>query len=234
MNIKQLIEKAIKGEALTEEEKVALAAFDPDAMAAAARKKAEATTLAAQAEQATLAESLKAAQAKLDEAALSGKSDVEKLQAQLDRAAADVSEKNEAIAGLHASQKAADRAGKMNGLLSKAGISFVKGVDPELMQSAARDVLGTLSDDQLDNPVTVATMLESFKQANAAVIVDPTGGGTGAPANEGTGAPSNGGAQSITEAELLNRALNGNIDDVEKQLKSLGEANTAGQLEIAS
>ena len=140
MNIKQLIEKAIKGEALTEEEKVALAAFDPDAMAAAARKKAEATTLAAQAEQATLAESLKAAQAKLDEAALSGKSDVEKLQAQLDRAAADVSEKNEAIAGLHASQKAADRAGKMNGLLSKAGISFVKGVDPELMQSAARDV----------------------------------------------------------------------------------------------
>lgn len=227
MNTKQLIEKMLKGEALTDEEKATLTAFDPDASAAAARKKAEATADAAKAEQAKLADSLKAAQAKIDAAALEGKSDTEKLQAQLDRAAAELADKNEAIAGLHASQKAADRAGKVRGLLSKAGIAFVSGVDQGLMQSAARDVLSTLSDEQLENPATVNTMLESFKQANAAVIVDPTGSGTGAPASDGTGAPAPGAMQSVNEADLLASALNGNIDDVEKNLASLGQANAA-------
>ncbi len=169
MTIKELIQKAVEGQ-LDDEGKATLAAFDPDSLAANARRKAEeqAGTLKQQVEQLTQQLQTKEGE-KLSETE------------QLSRRIADLSTKIEQVQAEKAAADKAVQAAARRDLLGKAraahGITFVKGVDPDIAEAAWER---TFQD--IDDPLTAPeakTRVEEFKKRNAALVLDTSGTGSG-------------------------------------------------------
>ncbi len=169
MQIKDLIAKAIAGE-LDDEGKQTLAAFDPDALAAASRRKAEetATTLKAQIEALT-------GQLKAKETETLSASEL------MERRIADLTGKVEQLATAKAEAEKAVKAAHRRDALSKVrashGINFVKSVDPDIAESAWERAFSDI-EDPLNAPDT-KSRVEDFKARNAALILDASGMGSG-------------------------------------------------------
>ncbi len=186
MQIKDILAKVTKGETLTDEEKQALAGFDPDAVvnsaAAAARKKAESDAAKAAQEAADLKAKLDAAMAKLTEAEGKGKTDLQKLQEQVATLSRQVETANAEKAKLVRQQKLDD-------VIRSSGLQFVKEVDGSIMRSALVKEFEGLPDDALADAEKVTPILNTFRARNKAVILDTSGHGAGGPAHTpGSGA----------------------------------------------
>jgi len=183
MNIKELLAKVLKGEALTDEEKAALAAFDPDkaanGAAAAARK-------AAEKERDTLKAQLDELQAKLDEAGNAGKSEVEQLKAQVAKLTKAVETAQAAATKAESDRKALLRGTKLDRIVG--GLKFVDGIDVSLPRLALERALADLKDEELDNADLVQPIVSGFMEKNKAILLDQSGGGAGTPPKDRAGA----------------------------------------------
>lgn len=205
MDIKAIIEKLKKGEALDDAEKKALAEFDlqkhVDGAQAEARRKAESALADEKKEREKLAGQIADLEKKLKD------KEGEKLSVteQLQRALQDLQQKFEASekrsAELAAAQAKAARSAKVQDLAKKYGVSFIDGVDAKILAGALEASLASVADDKLDDESLVKPLVESFKTTNKAVIRDQSGGGGGTPPRDG-GAPANDGhLQSAAERE---------------------------------
>lgn len=199
MNIKELLAKALKGEALTDEEKAALAAFDPDkaanGAAAAARK-------AAEKERDTLKAQLDELQAKLDEAGNAGKSEVEQLKAQVAKLTKAVETAQAAATKAESDRKALLRGTKLDRIVG--GLKFVDGIDVSLPRLALERALADLKDEDLENADLVQPIVSGFMEKNKAILLDQSGGGAGTPPKDRAGvAPGSSDPMKMTATERL-------------------------------
>lgn len=179
MKIKDILTKVSKGEQLTDDEKKALAEFDPDATAAAARRKAEQDADTLKADKEALAKQLADLNAKIadmDKGKMTEAQKAEAEKADLKKAIADLQQK---FADKDAESKKLARAAKVTGLIQKSGIKFVDGVDAEILSNALAGTLAGVPDDKLDAEDVVKPLLEGFRAKNKAVILDTTGHGAG-------------------------------------------------------
>jgi hypothetical protein len=186
--IKDILNKAAAGEALTDEEKAIATGYDPqresDAVAAAARKRAESEAETLRKEQATLAAQLKDAQSKLEAASNAGKSDVQKLTEQVNALTQQVT------AGAAERAKLV-RQQKLDDVIRLSGIEFVPEVDGGIMRNALVGEFAHLADEDLATPEKVAPVIATFAARNKATIVDRSGFGAGGrPGVDGGGAKS--------------------------------------------
>lgn len=185
MEIKDIIQKALKGEALTDDEKSAVKDFDfgkyIDGAQADARRKAEAGLESEKTERAKLATQIEELQKQVKA------KDGEKLTVteQLQRALSDLQSKFEAsekrTLELSQAQAKATRTAKVQALTKKYGIQFIEGVDPSILNAALESTLATVEDARLEDDTLVKPLFDSFRTANKAVIKDLSGGGAGTP-----------------------------------------------------
>lgn len=190
MDIKAIIEKLKKGEALDDAEKKALAEFDlqkhVDGAQAEARRKAEEKAETERKEREKLAAQIADLEGKLKAKDGEKLSETEKLQ----QAIRDLSAKFEASEKrsqeLTAAQAKAQRSAKVQEIAKKLGVSFIDGVDAKILAGALEGTLASVADDKLDDESLVKPLVESFKNANKAVIRDQSGGGGGTPPKDGS------------------------------------------------
>lgn len=197
MNIKELLAKVARGEALTDEEKTALAAYDPDkaanGAAAAARK-------AAEKERDTLKAQLEELQTKLDEAGNAGKSEVEQLKAQVAKLTKAVETAQQAATKAESDRKALLRGTKLDRIVG--GLKFVDGLDATLPRLALERALADLKDEDLDNETLVQPIVAGFAEKNKAILLDQSGGGAGTPPKDRAGgAPGSSDPMKMSAAE---------------------------------
>ncbi len=170
MNVKELIERLLKGEALTDAEKKALSEWQqPDVekiandRAAKARREAEADAAKAKA-------ALDAAMAQLEELKQKDAETLttaEKSAKRMEALEAQIKNLMEANAKAEADRARLIRDGKIDKLMS--GINLIDGVSRDMV----RGTLSTLlSDVDLDDEAVVTCHLEKFKNANSSIIAD--------------------------------------------------------------
>lgn len=180
MDIKAVLAKVTKGEALTDEEKAELAAYDPEKVsnsaAAAARKKAEQELKAAK-------DRVTELEAEVAEKGNEGKTELEKVQKQLEKLNKDLAAKDAALAKAEAERKKGIRDGKISKLMS--GLKLMDGVDTDLVRLGLEKSLADLADEDLDSETAVKPLVEGFTTKNKALIVGDAGGGAGTPAKGG-------------------------------------------------
>ena len=169
MDIKSIIARLVKGEAVTDEEKLALAAYDPDSVAAAARRKAEEAANAYKTQQDELAK-------KLEEANSAKMTDKQRWEQHLAQLTASMEQMRQEKAKADAEIRAANRRQALNELRQREGIGFVNGVNPRLAQSAWESAFDGVDD--FASP-EVALRINTFRAENSALISDNTGQGTG-------------------------------------------------------
>jgi hypothetical protein len=170
MDIKAILAKVLKAEALTDEEKQALTEYDPDRIAAAGRKKAEADLK-------VMVEKVTELEAQLAEAGNEGKTETEKLQKQLEKLTKTVAEKDALIQKAEADRKKGIRDGKISKVLG--GIKIMDGVDPDLVKLALERSFADVADDDLEDQVKTKEIVTGFVTKNKALILGDQGGGTG-------------------------------------------------------
>lgn len=176
MNIKELIQKALKGE-LTDEEKTALSGFDPDSAAAAARKSEAEKRKQAEKERDELKAKIEEAQAEIDEAKNAGKSGAEKEKAQLEKALKKLQDAEAKAAKSEAEFAEHRRNAKLDGLLN--GLKFVDGFDRDLIRPAFAANFKDLDENGLGDEGAVKPILEAFKSKSKAILADTSGHGGG-------------------------------------------------------
>ncbi len=162
MNIKELIAQALEGQ-IDAEGRKALQDFDPDALAAASRRKAEA-------EAEKLREALKLKETEQ-------LSSAEQMARRIEDLTGKVDALNQAKEQAETAVKQAQRRDALNRLRSTHGIAFVKSVDPEIADAAWDRAFKDI-DDPLNAP-EAKTRVADFKTRNAALILDTSGTGTG-------------------------------------------------------
>jgi len=203
MDIKALLAKAAKGETLTDEERAALADYDPDkaanSAAAAARKKAESDLKVARDKVAELEQ-------QLSEAGNEGKTELEKLQKALEKANKTLAEKDALIQKAEADRKKSVRDGKIGKILS--GLKLMDGVDQDLVRLALERTFADVGDDDLDVADTIKPLIDGFAAKNKALILGDNGGGAGTPPKDGPGGSSGGaitldGVKKMGDAEFM-------------------------------
>ncbi len=181
MTIKDLLAKMLKGDTLTDEEKKLVQEYDPDATAAAARRKAEADAKRLADKLAELEAANADLAKKADEAGSAGKSEADKFTKQVEALSKQVEALTKAKADADATAARLGREQKIGQLRAKHGVKFVDGVDPALVEGAFARVFDGL--ETFDDEAEVKTRLQAFKAANKALIAD-TGHGTGDPAGD--------------------------------------------------
>ena len=176
MTIKDILAKITKGEALSDEEKAFAASYDPqkdlDGAAAAARKKAEADAEKARKDLEALQTKLTDAEVKLQDAAGKGKTDLEKLTAQ-------VATLTQQVQAAQVEKAKLVRQQKLDDVIRQSGIQFVKEVDGGIMRGALVNEFGSLTDEDLAAPDKTKPVIETFRARNKAVILDTSGHGAG-------------------------------------------------------
>lgn len=181
MNIKELIQKALKGETLTAEETTALEGFDPqkqtDSAAAAARKEAESKVAKAAEEKAELEKKMQEYQQMLEEKDNAGKSELEKAQAQIAELSKNYKTMTESLEAERKQAQQMKRAQSINEIRRKAGIQFADGLDHTMLQRHFENAFEGL--DNLDDDTIIKTKIDTFKTMNSAAIVDNSGHGSG-------------------------------------------------------
>ena len=178
MNVKDILGKVAKGEALTDDEKAFVASYDPEqatnAAAAAARKKAEAEADKARKDLEALTVRLTDAETRLQDAAGKGKTDLEKLTQQ-------VGTLTQQVQAAQAEKAKLIRQQKLDDVIRKTGVAFVKEVDGGIMRQALINEFGNLTDEDLADDAKTKPVLETFKARNKAVIVAEGYGSGGTP-----------------------------------------------------
>ena len=188
MDIKAVLEKVKKGEALDDAEKKALSEFDLqkhiDGAQAEARRKAEAALETEKQERAKLAAQI----ADLEQKVKAKEGEKLSVTEQLQRALSDLQQKFDASekrsTDLAAAQAKANRSAKVQDLAKKFGVSFIDGVDARILTGALEGTLSSV--ENLEDENLVKPIVESFKTANKAVIRDQSGGGGGTPPRDGS------------------------------------------------
>lgn len=197
MNIKDILKKLTEGKPLTEEEKAFAGSFDPDAAsraavdaaAAAARRDAETKLQKAladlQAEQAAKAQfEAKVKEYETDTKNKGGAANeaIKLLTQKLDSMETELKQEREAKAKL-------TRETRINGIIQKAGIKYVDGVDVTEVNGSLFRKLAALEDDAIeaiekaDRPEKEPVhghLFAKHKDAWKAAIADDSGGGSGA------------------------------------------------------
>ena len=190
MNIKELLAKISKGEALTDEEKAFIAAYDPEKVvnstAAAARKSAEAKLKEKEAELQKLQSDIETLRTDADEKANANKPELEKLTREMEQLQKGLAEKETAVQQLVQEKRQMIRNGKISRIM--ATLKCVEGLDPEIVRLGVDKSLATLSDEDLDSEDTVNPVIEAFKAKNKAILADTSGHGGGGPPNDGADA----------------------------------------------
>lgn len=237
MNLADIKKKIAAGENLTDAEKKFLTEYDEEKVksdaAAAARRKAEEKAAQLEKEKTDLQEQMKQVQAKLDQQANAGKSDVEKAQAQIESLSKQVSDLNGKLEDANKAQATMARQGKLSEIRRKNGIQFVDGMDHDMLARSFENAFDGIDDTQLDNEDVIKTKLETWRAMNKAAIVDNSGGpGSGGAPHVGGGA--GGGAEKVvmSEDDILKAAQSGDIEEAEKQLDAAQKAEDAGTLEL--
>lgn len=173
MNVKELIAKVLRGDALTDAEKEHLTKYDPDSVAAAARKseKERADRLEAEA----TAAKADLAKVKLD-AESAGKTEAQKI--------ADAIKANEAKIDALTKERDTERAARSAMVRTQkedaviGRVKLLPGVDPEVARLALRHKLKDLKDEDLAGDA-VNPVLTDFIARNKAIIQDESGSGSG-------------------------------------------------------
>lgn len=191
MSIKDLLAKLTKGEAMNDEEKKTLAEFDPDKLAAAARKDGEKKAKDMEAKLAELQEQLEAA-------SNVGKSESEKLKAEHEKAQKKLAAMESQLNATLAEKAKFIRESKVEKIMGK--LKTVPGVDAEIVRMALAHKLQGVKDEELDSDDAVAPILTAFRTANKALILDESGHGSGTK-NDGSNR-SGGSGQTIKRSEF--------------------------------
>jgi len=179
MELKDILAKIAKGEALTDEEKRFAGEFNLqtvlDSAASAARKKAEAEAKAAKDALAKVQGDFDAFKEANDPD--KGKSELAKLTARLEK--------------LEAARKAAEdkasaleRTARIRALAREAGVNPAKGVDSKTIDLLVDHLMAEVD---LDDADAVKTAFDGFKAANAGLIAANTVGGAGIKGTPGGG-----------------------------------------------
>ena len=178
MTIKELLAKVLKDETLTDDEKKVVQEFDPDAIAAAARRKAEADAK-------KLVDKLTEYEAKITELTEAAQKAGEAGKGEADKFAKQVETLTKQVETLTKAKEAADREAARLGreqrigkIRAKHGVKFVDGVDPALVDGAFARAFDGLDD--FDDETEVTARVEKFKAANKALVAD-SGHGAGTP-----------------------------------------------------
>lgn len=174
MSIKNLIQKLLAGETLPDADRATLASFDPDSIAAAARKSATERALALETEKATLSVEVETLRTKLADA---GKSEGDKIATALATANAKIA----AIEKDRDEEKAKAAKLMRDSKLSKilTGVQVPAGIKPAVVHSALASVLSGLTDDELDSE-KATQLVTTFAAENPALVVAPGHQGAGA------------------------------------------------------
>jgi len=232
MKLKDILAKVAKGEALTDEEKKFLADHDPEKaandIAAAARRKAEEKAAALEKEREDLNKKLEEMQGKLDHAANAGKTDLEKAQGQIAGLSKQLNDLQTKIQSTEQEKAGMLRNQRLSELRREAGIQFVGGLDQKMLE---RSFAGAFEGvDNLDDENVIKVKVDTWKAMNKAAILDASGGGAGSPPHVGgreTSTPT-----TIKGDALIEMAKSGSIEDVEKELAKMEQADMAGTLTI--
>lgn len=204
MKIKDILQKIAKGEELTDDEKKFLEAFDPDAVAASARKKAESDAKKAIDEAAKLKTDLEKAQADLAKAQENSNKGKSELELKIEALSQTVKELTKAKEKSDAEAARLSRSQKIAAIRKKHGINFIDGVDPAITDGAFERIFDGI--DGLDDEDIVKLKVTEFRDANKALIADSGhGSGGGNPADIKT-----------------QQAVNMPIEDRAKQLEEEG------------
>lgn len=183
MDIKEILAKVTKAEALTDEEKEFLAGYDPDKIvnstAAAARKSAEAKLKDKESELQKLQSEIESLRAESEEKANANKPELEKLQRDMAKLTKSLADKESAFEKLAKEKQQLIRNGKISRIMS--GLKFVDGLDQDIARLGIEKCLAVISDDDLDSDDLVSPVLDKFKSANKAILADTSGHGAGNP-----------------------------------------------------
>jgi hypothetical protein len=186
MDIKTVLSKVTKAEALTDDEKAFAASFDLqqeiNKAAAGARKGAEGKLKEKEQALATLQADIETLRAEAEEKANAGKPEIERMAKEIEKLKKAVADKDAGMAALSAEKKNLIRGGKLNRVM--AGLKFVDGIDPDLPRMALEKALAAVEDADLDNDVTVKPILDGWVEKNKALILDQSGGGSGTQAGD--------------------------------------------------
>lgn len=198
MTIKELIQKLLKGETLTDEERTQLGAYDPeqankaaiDSAAAGARRKAEEELSKAQAQLKEAVEKATALEAKVTqyEQALNnnqkqGNAELEAMQKTLDALKKRADDADAKAAKLEKDQR-------INAIIAKAGFKYADGVDGAAINGILHTKLAALDDAGLKDIEAASTPFESplhgslfkaHKESWKGALLDESGRGTGSP-----------------------------------------------------
>lgn len=189
MNIKELLAKISKGEALTDEEKAFVAAYDPEKVvnstAAAARKSAEAKLKEKEAELQKLQSDIEALRVEAEEKANANKPELEKLTREMEKLQKGLADKESAVQQLVQEKRQMIRNGKISRIM--AGLKFVEGLDPDIVRLGVEKSLAAISDDDLDSEEAINPVMEMFKAKNKAILADTSGHGSGNPPKDTAG-----------------------------------------------
>lgn len=179
MNIKDILAKIAKGEALTDEEKSFAGGYDPqeaeNAAAAKARRKAEG-------ERDEWRKKAEAASQLAEETAAKLKTPDEK-DTELARLAKRLEKLEGVNKALEAEKAASIRTASIREAMKTAGITAAKGVDPETLQEL---ITSRLRDTDLEDEDAVKTVFDTFKKSNPSMIAAGGIGGVGVKGKPGS------------------------------------------------
>jgi hypothetical protein len=174
MSIKNLIQKLLAGEALPDTDRATLASFDPDSIAAAARKSATERALALETEKATLVGEVETLRSKLADA---GKSEGDKIASALATANAKIAAIEKDRDEEKAKAAKLMRESKLTKILT--GVQVPEGIKPAVVHSALASALSGLTDDELEGE-KATQVVTAFAAENPALVVAPGHQGSGA------------------------------------------------------
>lgn len=233
MTLKEIRDKLLKGETLTDEEKAILEAWDPDSRvdkteaqkeadrkAAAARKEAEAAVAQATEKATALEAKIKELEASTGTSEQQAEKKIELLTKQLGDLTAQIETEKQAAA-------AATRSSKMRQLASSLPWN-ADVADPAYQDLLMNSKFKDLSTDDLDNQTLVKPILDGLKEEKAALFTAKVPGGSG----DHTTRPSAGGTTVVEGDALLKTALTGTVEEAEKAVDAAHAAHRDGKLEI--
>jgi multidrug efflux pump subunit AcrA (membrane-fusion protein) len=177
MNLKELLRKMIAGEVLTDEEKQFVENYDPDSIAAAARRKAVSEAEQLKNELKALMEEQEASKLEVESTKAEKLTATQKLEKQMSELKEQIAQINQAKADAEAAAKKLVKNHNINKIRQSKGINWITGIDEEIVEGAFAKVFDDLDD--FDNEEIVNARVAKFVEKNKALITDKSGHGTG-------------------------------------------------------
>ena len=178
MDIKEVIAKILDGKSeLTEDDKEMLKNFDPDGIAAAARRKAEAEVGTVKEQLNKLNSEKTEYQHNLEEVENSKLSETDKLSKRMEELNTQVTELKQAKESAEGAKLLMERGNAISGIRKAKGIEFIDGVDPGIVESAFAAQFKDVED--LEDKENIDRLVDNFIKTNKALIVDKSGYGSG-------------------------------------------------------